>query len=223
MAEHNDSTVSNAATSSELALGESTDKMISGLTLADIEIVETTNKTSQVSESENETQATEPSPFRPTAANSTPTIATTNLSIDVPPHYVAHPNSLPYTFIQSYTIGGVPTDVCMQIFQDQVVLACSQLQGRIANWVFFQPPAADVVLRNSSTVSADMQVTMLLGDREQESMLMVYGKRIWEQTSMAVSNKSLLFGMALQDLRDPAVFHTITNLLVQIWQEQRDI
>ena len=173
---------------------------LKGLTLADIDIVETgTNEASLVSSPGGGEQKDLPNNKSSDSCDWRP-----------------NPKSLPYASSRSYKVDGVQTDIWVQVFQDRVLLACSQLQGKIGNWIFCKPsiPATGAPLEGNKIL--DLDVTVLLGNRE-EPMLTVYVKKILQD--MGPGARPFVLGLAVQKLRDPAVFRTITHLLANAWKE----
>lgn len=135
-----------------------------------------------------------------------------------------HPQSLPRSLTRSYTVGGVATDITVQLFSERVVLTCSQLQGRIGQWLLCKCASNDPF----NPAKVDWDVVHLLGARD-DPLLTVYGKRVAERILQgsaadadngAAAPPAVLLGLALgATAKNPAVFHTIVDLLVNLYYE----
>ena len=136
-----------------------------------------------------------------------------------PASFSANSNAIPRTVAKSYKIAGVQTDLWIQLFQERIVLACSQLEGRIAHWLLCKPLVPSLVPRTGRKI--DYDVSHLLGAAARDDPIYaVYAKRIMERISADNSwseSRPILLGISLRD-RNPAVFHTLTDLLVQFYQ-----
>jgi hypothetical protein len=145
-----------------------------------------------------------------------------------------HPYSLPQCVKRLYKVGGIATDVTVQIFHERIVVTCSQLKGRIGHWLLCKATVTDA-LNPSKKHSWD--TTHLLGGARDNPLLTVYAKRITERIiqqhgSRSISSSSdgnvereppstALLGLSLDNTRckDLAFFHTIADLLAKTYAE----
>lgn len=144
---------------------------------------------------------------------------------------VPHPQSLPKSLTRSYVVGGVVTDITVQLFQERTVVTCSQLQGRIGHWLLCKATPSDPL----NPAKFEWDISHLLGGARDDPLLAVYGKRVTDRilqstVGAAAANAgnsndphpppAVLLGLALGVTgKDPAVFHTIVDLLVKVYLE----
>jgi Proteasome assembly chaperone 3 len=131
-----------------------------------------------------------------------------------------HPSSLPTTISRSCILHQIPTQYWIQLFADRVVLGISQLNGRVGNYLLCQATPSDV---NPNDV--DYQVTSLLGARE-ETLLSVYAERIAGNILAGNRNHTtIVLGISLHKDKgkDPEMFRSIVDLLVQLYKEAIDV
>jgi hypothetical protein len=137
---------------------------------------------------------------------------------------VPHTQSLPKILTRSYTVGGVVTDITVQLFQERIVVTCSQLQGRIGHWLLCKTTPVDPL----NPTKVDWDVSHLLGARGDDPLLTVYAKRITDRILQSNSREAttvphghaVLLGIALGVTgKVPAVFHTIVDLILKVYQE----
>lgn len=138
---------------------------------------------------------------------------------------------LPTTLTRSYTVGGVVTDITVQLFCDRIVVTCSQLEGRIGHWLLCKATTAVASIDPfSNPAKVDWDVSHILGAARDDPLLTVYAKRVTDriyQTSLqrkandpTTSPPTVLLGISLRAAgKDPAVFHTIVDLLANVYQE----
>lgn len=133
-----------------------------------------------------------------------------------------HPHSLPTTLSRSLKVLGVETDAYVQLFQDRIVLGISQREQKIGTWCYVTATQSDV-----DPGAIDWEISNILGDRN-DAMLGVYARQVIEQiitqklyfqTNSYSNSKyvAVLLGATLKDGgRDPQMFHTILEVLVQL-------
>jgi hypothetical protein len=147
---------------------------------------------------------------------------------------VPHPHSLPKCVKRLYKVGGIATDVTVQIFHERIVVTCSQLKGRIGHWLLCKATVTDA-LNPSKKYSWD--TTHLLGGGRGDPLLTVYVKHITERIIQQHGSRSsssssdgkveseppstALLGLSLDNTRckEPAFFHTIVDLLAKTYAE----
>ena len=143
---------------------------------------------------------------------------------------VPQPQSLPKSLTRSYLVGGVVTDITVQLFQDRTVVTCSQLEGRIGHWLLCKATSSDPL----NPAKFDWDISHLLGGARDDPLLIVYGKLVSDRilqsmvaTAAAAGNNNdashppaVLLGLALGVTgKAPAVFHTIVDLLAKVYLE----
>jgi hypothetical protein len=96
---------------------------------------------------------------------------------------IPDPLSLPISISRAYKIQDVMTDISVQLFQERIVISCSQLQGKIGSWVLCKPITNPHSINNVT----HWDVTHLLGSgmSRDDPLLTVYSQRI----SMLLWNK----------------------------------
>jgi hypothetical protein len=96
---------------------------------------------------------------------------------------IPDPLSLPISISRAYKIQDIMTDISVQLFQERIVITCSQLQGRIGSWVLCKPITNPHSINNVT----HWDVTHLLGSgmSRDDPLLTVYSQRI----SMLLWNK----------------------------------
>jgi Proteasome assembly chaperone 3 len=138
-------------------------------------------------------------------------------STAAPEQYAPHPSALPTTISRSCVILSIPTQYWIQLFADRVVLGISQLNGRVGNYLLCQAITSDV-----NPKDVDYQVTSLLGSRE-ETLLSVYTERIARRTlaGKGANHSTIILGISLHkdQGKDPEMFRSIVDLLVQLYEE----
>lgn len=117
-----------------------------------------------------------------------------------------NPSSLPKAALRSFRIGGVDTEIGVQLFQERVVVTCSQRKGRIGHWVLCKvSSSSNDILHSLLTTTAtfppnnpddndnnddmrrknkslfDWDVSHLLGVPRDDPLLSVYCKQVSER------------------------------------------
>lgn len=150
-------------------------------------------------------------------ANTNPEEHTTKEKVSVP-----NPELLPRTLYQSFRIKDVVTDLSVMMFVDRVVFTVSQMKGRIASWILCKPISTDVPVSQK----LDFDVSHLLGSGRDDPLLTVYAKQLSTKIREFGAGSQLesvcppvLLGLSLKPDRDPKLFHTILDLLVNLYIE----
>lgn len=165
-----------------------------GLTLADVVISEPTVQDSEQMTAEEETSA------------------------QVLSAAIASKSSLPRTATKSYSLGGVSTDMFVQIFSDRVVLGASQLNGKFGNYMMCQAVPDEVNPKH-----VEYEVTSLLGARE-DTMLTVYARQITERIQKLQPNPTpmtvvIALSLNKEKAPEPEVFRSIVELLLDMYRQ----
>jgi hypothetical protein len=198
------------------------------LTLADLIISEPSQEKKEEREDNNDQDPT-------TTTTTIPNHNTYNSSAVLP-----SPASLPRVATKTYRINTIPTYMLVQIFANRIVVGISQLpNGTFGHFVLVQ-----VVPNETNPKQVDYQITPLLGvstmgttkgdsHNNNEALLSVYAHRITERIHTLLSQSknpavatslTVVLGMSFppkqsqQQPQSPKVFHTIIDLLVNLYQ-----
>lgn len=128
------------------------------------------------------------------------------------------PEHLPVTLTRSFFIQDQPTDCFVQLFQDQVIVGLSQLDGKIGTWISCEMDNNQVLMGKPS-----FTVQTLLGSSAEGE---VYARRFTEQlaslrASTADSMPAILLGISLQKncIDNAERFHHVVETLVKLYQD----
>ena len=129
------------------------------------------------------------------------------------------PNDLPVFLSKSFEIQSAPTHLWVQLFADQIVMGCSQLEGgKIGTFIHID--IEETMIDNKTRY----HIQTLLGKRD-DALLGVYARRILEQIASLRTSRSqlcppLLLGISLKEQgKDPKVFTAIVDLAVKLYKE----
>jgi hypothetical protein len=122
------------------------------------------------------------------------------------------PESLPRTILRSYMIQSIHTDLFVQVFDDRVVIGCSQLNTRIGQWLLCEFETSP-----HAPTSPLYEITTLLGNND-DTWLSVMAKAICETIQ-----KTIVLGVSLQTTTSgPAtvmLIRALVDLIVKLHQE----
>ena len=128
------------------------------------------------------------------------------------------PQDLPVTLTKSYEILGVVTDCWVQLFNDQIFIGISQLEGKVGTYILCQLEQTPLDSKPS------FQVSTLLGKHD-DALLEVYARRITERIASLRASQSdpvppVLLGISLTEKgKDPIMFAEIINVLIKLYSE----
>lgn len=96
------------------------------------------------------------------------------------------PEFLPRTISRSYDVYGQNTDCWCQIFNDRIVVGCTQLDQKIGNWIL-----CSAVQSPTDPRATDYELSTLLGDST-DIVLGLYARQLTEQLISAAAPGSSL-------------------------------
>lgn len=128
------------------------------------------------------------------------------------------PQYLPVTLTRSYGIKGIVTDCWVQLFNDQIVIGVSQLDGRVGTYILCQ------VEQTALDSKPRFNISTVLGKRD-DALMEVYARRITERIASLRASSSdpvppVLLGISLkEESKDRDMFMEIVDVLVKLYSE----